>query len=282
MPVPGKSGAPMAFLRYNVSLGEDALKGTQNALARHGLKLVSTQQSTTTNTDWASVALNLKKTGAKWVGIQISETQGGQLLQAMHKIGYFPRVFGESDFSDAGFPESSARRPSRGFTRRCRCVCRTIPTRSGRRSRPISRGATGKTMTVWNAIGEVQALTAVQALKTMKAPTRDCLIEALQNIRKFDTGVIRRSSGLTICQGAPGSRRGHGGTAAGQAACSSNAAQLLLLMERGRQSKTGPARFGKQFAATSSILDGDSSHPGSRSTALPKCGLYWDCLSASS
>jgi branched-chain amino acid transport system substrate-binding protein len=186
----GKAGAPMAFLRYNVSLGQDALTGTQDALNKYGLKLVSSQQTTTTNTDWASVALSLKKTGAKWVGIQISETQGGELLQAMHKIGYFPTVFGESDYSDSGFPTAFGKATVNGFYAALQTRLPTDPYPLWQKVQAAFKKATGKTMTVWNAIGEVQALVAVQALKTMKAPTQPCLIDALQNIHHFDTGII--------------------------------------------------------------------------------------------
>jgi ABC-type branched-subunit amino acid transport system substrate-binding protein len=197
----GKANAPMAFVRYNISLGEDAQKGTENALKRHGLKLTKSFQTTTTNTDWASVAQNVKKTGAKWVGIQISATQGGQLLQAMHRIGYFPRVFGESDFVDASFGKTFGK-DTNGFYAALKIRDASDKYPKWVKLRAAFKKATGKDMTSWNATGYAQGLLAVQALKTMKAPTRECFMEALTRIRNFDTGIIPPITfGPTIRQG---------------------------------------------------------------------------------
>jgi branched-chain amino acid transport system substrate-binding protein len=185
----GKAGAPMAFLRYNISLGEDALKGTEAALARHNLKLTDVFQTTTTNTDWASVATELKNTGAKWVGIQISETQGGQLLQAMHRIGYYPHVFGESDFVDSSFGKTFGK-DTDGFYAALKIRPASDPYPQWVKVQGTFKKQTGKAMTSWNATGYAQALLAVQALKTMKAPTRECFMEALERIKNFDTGIV--------------------------------------------------------------------------------------------
>jgi branched-chain amino acid transport system substrate-binding protein len=185
----GKANAPMAFLRYNISLGADALKGTETALKRHGLKLTDVMQTTTTNTNWSSVAVGLKKTGAKWVGIQVSATQGGQVLQAMHRIGYFPHVFGESDFVDASFGKTFGK-DTNGFYAALKIRPATDPYPKWQKVRKAFQKATGKAMTSWNATGYAQGQLAIQALKTMKAPTRECLMEALENVRNFDTGIV--------------------------------------------------------------------------------------------
>jgi ABC-type branched-subunit amino acid transport system substrate-binding protein len=200
----GKANAPMAFLRYNISLGADALKGTQAALARHHLKLTDVLQTTTTNTDWASVAVNLKKTGAKWVGIQVSETQGGQLLQAMHRIGYRPHVFGESDFVDASFGTTFGK-DTDGFYAALKLRPATDKYPAWQKIRANYLKATGKPMTSWNATGYAQGMLAVQALKTMKAPTRECFMEALQNVKNYDIGILPPISfGANVRQGVQG------------------------------------------------------------------------------
>lgn len=200
----GKANAPMAFLRYNISLGADALKGTQAALKRHGLKLTNVFQTTTTNTDWASVAVELKKTNAKWVGIQISETQGGQVLQEMHKIGYFPHVFGESDFVDSSFGKTFGK-DTNGFYAALKIRPASDPYPLWRKVQATFKKQTGSAMTSWNATGYAQALLAVKALQTMKAPTRECFMEALQNIHNYDTGILPPITfGPTIRQGVQG------------------------------------------------------------------------------
>jgi ABC-type branched-subunit amino acid transport system substrate-binding protein len=57
-------------------------------------------------------------------------------------------------------------------------------------------------MTSWNATGYAQALLAVKALRTMKGPTRECFVEALQNIRNYDTGILPPITfGPTVRQG---------------------------------------------------------------------------------
>ncbi len=185
----GKANAPMAFLRYNISLGADALKGTERALERHGLELTDRMQVSTNHTNWSSIAVSLKKTGAKWVGIQISATQGGQLLQAMHRIGYFPNVFGESDFVDASFGKTFGK-DTNNFYAALKIRPADDPYPKWQTVRKAFQKATGKPMTSWNATGYAQGLLAIKALKTMEAPTRECFMEALEKVRNYDTGIL--------------------------------------------------------------------------------------------
>ncbi|RUW95385.1 hypothetical protein EOA27_39820 [Mesorhizobium sp. M2A.F.Ca.ET.037.01.1.1] len=49
---------------------------------------------------------------------------------------------------------------------------------------------TGTSMTYWSAIGYAQGLLTVEAFKRMKAPTRECLIDALGSIENFDIGIL--------------------------------------------------------------------------------------------
>jgi ABC-type branched-subunit amino acid transport system substrate-binding protein len=119
----------------------------------------------------------------------------------MHRIGDFPRVFGESDFVDASFGKTFGK-DTNGFYAALKIRDASDKYPKWVKLRAAFKKATGKDMTSWNATGYAQGLLAVQALKTMKAPTRECFMEALTRIRNFDTGIIPPITfGPTIRQG---------------------------------------------------------------------------------
>jgi branched-chain amino acid transport system substrate-binding protein len=179
----------VSFVHYQTDAGRDALKGTSEALSKNGIKLIHIIPVDPTEQDWASIALELKKKDATWVGMQIAPVAGGQLVQAMHAIGYRPNCFGQSDFTEEAFLNNF------GDTVEGFYACTKI--RSAESENPlvekhlkIFKEATGKEMTSWNAIGYVQALVAIEGLKNMKQTSRKGLIAALEGIENFKTGFL--------------------------------------------------------------------------------------------
>ncbi|WP_210214192.1 ABC transporter substrate-binding protein, partial [Mesorhizobium sp. M2A.F.Ca.ET.037.01.1.1] len=99
----GSSTGGVAIVHFSTEHGMDAVQGVEEALAPKGLSTVADVVISTDEEDFASVALDLKKSGASWVGLQMGAVQGGALLTAMRDIDYRPGVFGQADFVDEAF-----------------------------------------------------------------------------------------------------------------------------------------------------------------------------------
>lgn len=185
----GTPGNDVAFVRFDTEHGEDAVTGTNEALKAVDAKVVADIATPTDQSDYDSVALQVKQTGAKWLGMQLSSENGGNLLQAMERIGYKPKVFTQSDYSDPTFAEN--------FPTVAEGVYGALQVRTFEDPpndilvghEEDLKASTGADMTTWRAVGYVQGLLTVEALKNMKAPTRECLVEALEAISDFDTGI---------------------------------------------------------------------------------------------
>lgn len=185
----GTTSGDVAFVRFDTEHGEDALNGTNKALESVGKKVILDIPTTPEQTDYSGVALQLKNSGAKWLGFQLSSENGGNLLKAMKEIGYEPKKFTQSDYSDASFVKNF---PDVSEGVYGGLQVRTFETPVNpvlQKHEDELKAATGQEMTTWRAVGTAQGLLTAEALKNMKAPTRECLIEALQAIKDFDTGV---------------------------------------------------------------------------------------------
>lgn len=185
----GTTSGDVAFVRFDTEHGEDALNGTNKALAAVGKKVILDIPTAPEQTDYSGVALQLKNSGAKWLGFQLSSENGGNLLKAMKEIGYEPKKFTQSDYSDASFVKNFPD-VSEGVYGGLQVRTFESPVNAVlQKHEDELKAATGQDMTTWRAVGTAQGLLTVEALKTMKAPTRECLEEALQGISNFDTGV---------------------------------------------------------------------------------------------
>jgi branched-chain amino acid transport system substrate-binding protein len=185
----GAAGGTVAFVRFNTQHGEDARDGTNRALAKVGAKVILDVPTTPDQTDYSGVALQVKNSGAKFLGWQLSSENGGNMLKAMKEIGYQPKKFTQSDYSDASFVKNFPDVSEGVYGGLQTRVFETPPNAVLKKHIDELKAATGHDMTTWRAVGFTQGLLAVEAFKKMKAPTRECLIEALQTIKDFDTGI---------------------------------------------------------------------------------------------
>jgi branched-chain amino acid transport system substrate-binding protein len=182
-------GGKVAFVRFDTEHGEDALIGTKAALKTVDADVVLDVPTPTNQTDYDSVALRVKRSGAEWLGIQLSSENGGNLLQSMARIGYRPKVFTQADYSDPSF--------AKNFPDVAEGLYGALQVRTS--EKPLNpqlkehiayfKSKTGKELTTWRAVGYLQGLVTVKALQGMKAPTRECLVESLKQIRNFNTGI---------------------------------------------------------------------------------------------
>jgi branched-chain amino acid transport system substrate-binding protein len=185
----GSSSGGLALVHFPTDHGKDALEGVNQALAKINAKVVADIEVATNEEDFASIALDLKKSGAGWVGMQLGTTQGGALLLAMRDIGFKPGAFGQSDFIDESFRKDFPE-VSEGFYGPLQIRPLNDPNLKLQEAKAYYKQKTSKEMTSWSAIGYVQGLLAVEALKRMATPTRECLIEALRGIQNFETGIL--------------------------------------------------------------------------------------------
>ncbi len=184
----GTTSGDVAFIRFDTEHGEDALQGAKNALKKVGKDVILDIPTTPDQTDYSGVALQVKNSGAKWIGVQLSSENGGNLLNAMKEIGYRPKMFTQSDYSDVSFVKNFPD-VAEGVYGALSTNIFGPPNEKLQQHIADLKAATGSDMTQWRAIGYQQGLLTVEALKRMKAPTRECLIEALQSFDGVDTGI---------------------------------------------------------------------------------------------
>jgi len=179
----------IAMIQMAGDVGDDALAGVQAALAGTSLTLAKVVTVEATTTDYSPMVQQLKATGADWV-ISINQPTGtGQVIQAAKKIGYNPRWVTQSDMTDgawiAGFKDVS-----NGIVAATKVAALSGTDPDVQAFVKAFTAATGKAPTMWNAVGYVQSLITIEALKNAPALTRECLEYSLQNMNGFKTGLI--------------------------------------------------------------------------------------------
>jgi branched-chain amino acid transport system substrate-binding protein len=179
----------LAMIQMQGDVGDDALKGVQNALEGTDYTLDVIVPVEATTTDYSPMVQELKDSGADWV-ISINQPTGtGQVIQAAKKIGYEPNWLTQSDMTDGGWVGAFGA-DANGLL----AATKAAPLSS---DDPLVQDfvtkyteATGEEPTLWNAVGYAQALVTVEALRNAPALTRDCLEYSLQNMAGFETGLI--------------------------------------------------------------------------------------------
>lgn len=170
-------------------VGDDALTGIEKALDGTGIELSTIQTFEPTTTDFSAIAQALRNADSEMVLFIGSPVVVGQVIQAMHQIGYEPRTLGQSDMTDESWL-SEFGESGEGMI---------VPTKVA----PFTgddplvadfvdewTADNGSAPTMWNAVGYTQGLVTLEALRTAPALTRDCLEFALETMTDFETGLI--------------------------------------------------------------------------------------------
>jgi branched-chain amino acid transport system substrate-binding protein len=183
----------VAIMLLTGDVGDDALKGTEQALAAHGQELVAVVNSEATTTDYSSIALELKNSGAEWVLMIQTPTGMGRAIEAMHRIDYFPKLAGHSDNADTAFVEpygdeaegmfvATKVRPTTVEDPLIQEFVDTYEAKFGPLP-PVGEPT-------WQAVGWVAAALTAEALENAPALTRDCFEWALQQMENVESGFI--------------------------------------------------------------------------------------------
>jgi branched-chain amino acid transport system substrate-binding protein len=179
----------MSLVQQVGDVGDDALTGIEKALDGTGLELSTIQTVEPTTTDFSAIAQALRNADAEMVIFIAGPVVVGQVIQAMHQIGYEPRLLGQSDMTDESWL-SQFGESGEGMIVATKVAPFSSDDPAVAEFVEKWTADHGVAPTMWNAVGYTQALVAFEALKEAPALTRDCFEFALENMSDFETGLI--------------------------------------------------------------------------------------------
>lgn len=170
------------------NVDQNALQGMQEALKGKGATVHNIPEVPGTS-NMAPLASQLQRYNAQWVFLILTNGDTGNLLEAMHRIGYSPRLASWSGMTEQSYIKSFGS-VSQGLI----AIEEELPSTS---TAPGVQGMvsqykaiTGSAPNSFNELGWVQAELAVKALRSAKALTWSCLEKSLDGITNFNTGVL--------------------------------------------------------------------------------------------
>ncbi|GHH73079.1 branched chain amino acid ABC transporter substrate-binding protein [Streptosporangium violaceochromogenes] len=170
------------------NVGDNAKAGMEKALAGKGVELLYIPETPGT-TDFTPIASQLKQSGADWVFLILTNADTGGLLQAVSRIGYTPKTAAWAGMSDDSYIKE--------FGALSQNMIVALETASLASSNPKVqqfvrdfKAETGQEPTKFNQLGWVQAQLTTEALKRAKGLSRGCLVEALESVSGFETGIL--------------------------------------------------------------------------------------------
>lgn len=181
---------PKSFSLVGVqgNVGDDAKAGMEQGIGNPAIKVNYIPEVPGTP-DFTPIATQLRDANADWTFLILTNTDTGQLLQAMQRIGYNPRT--------AAWPGMDSEEYLKPFAAVSQGMLVAEETAHLDSRDPLVQKfvadftkQTGKPPGKFEELGWVQAELMVKALQDSKALTRSCLMEALENIKDFKTGIL--------------------------------------------------------------------------------------------
>jgi ABC-type branched-subunit amino acid transport system substrate-binding protein len=170
------------------NVGDDAKKGMDAAIGSSGIKVTYIPEVPGTP-DFTPIATQLRDAQADWTFLILTNTDTGQLLQAMQRIGYKPKTAAWAGMDDQDYIKPFGE-VSQGMIVAEETAHLDSPDPLVKKFIADFTAQTGKAPTKFNQLGWVQAEIAVKALQDSKALTRSCLMEAMENVKGFETGIL--------------------------------------------------------------------------------------------
>ena len=169
------------------NVGDDARAGMEQG-AGPSVKLTYIPEVPGTP-DFTPIAAQLRDAAAPWAFLILTNADTGQLLQAMQRIGYKPQTAAWPGMDDPDYLKAFAP-VSQGMV----VAEETAPLDSAdpavRRFVADFTKLAGHAPSKFEELGWSQAQLVVKALQDAKALTRSCLMEALETVREFQTGIL--------------------------------------------------------------------------------------------
>ncbi len=170
------------------NVGDDAKAGMEQGIGNPSIKVDYIPEIPGTP-DFTPIATQLRRENAEWTFLILTNTDTGELLEAMHRIGYNPRTAAWAGMNDPGYIKA--------FGPVSQDMIVAEETAALDSSDPLvqqfvtqftkeTERAPGK----FEELGWVQAELVVKALQDAKALTRSCLMDSLEQIRDFKTGLL--------------------------------------------------------------------------------------------
>ena len=182
--------SPKSFSLVGVqgNVGDDAKNGMENAIGSAGIK-VNYIPETPGTPDFTPIATQLRDFNADWTFLILTNTDTGQLLQAMKRIGYQPKTAAWAGMDDQDYltPFSSV---SQGMIVAEETAHLDSTDPLVKKFIEDFTKQTGKAPTKFNELGWVQAQITVKALNDAEALTRSCVTKALEGMKDFKTGIL--------------------------------------------------------------------------------------------
>lgn len=180
--------ASLALVGVQGNVGDDAKTGMERAIGDLGIPLTYIPEVPGTP-DLTPIATQLREAGADWTFLILTNTDTGQLLQAMKRIGYEPRTAAWAGMDDADYIKPFGD-VSQGMIVAEETAHLESPDPLVREAHAAFEAQTGRAMTKFNQLGWVQAQILVEALNRSEALTRSCVVAALEGMTDFRTGIL--------------------------------------------------------------------------------------------
>lgn len=170
------------------NVGDDAKAGMEQGTGNPAVKITYIPEVPGTP-DFTPIATQLRDAAAPWTFLILTNADTGQLLQAMQRIGYKPQTAAWPGMDDPDYLKAFAS-VSQGMI----VAEETAPLDSAdpavRKFVADFTKLAGHAPSKFEELGWSQAQLVVKALQDAKALTRSCLMEALENLKDFETGLL--------------------------------------------------------------------------------------------
>lgn len=185
-----KAAPPKKLSLVGVSgnVGDNAKEGMDRALVGKNIPVRYFPETPGTS-DFTPMATQLKQENADWVFLIITNTDTGQLIQAMQRIGYNPKLITWAGMADDAYIKE--------FGPISQGLYMALETADLNSDNPKVKefvqqfmAETGRAPGKFDELGWSQAQLTAEGLRRAKALTRSCLEVALQSISNFETGLV--------------------------------------------------------------------------------------------
>lgn len=170
------------------NVGDDAKAGMEKGLAGTGIQVQYIPEQPGTS-DFTPIASSLKQHNSDWVFLIITNTDTGQLLKTMQRIGYTPNTAAWPGMGDESYIKAFGD-VSNGMVVAEESASLTSDNPKVQEFVKTFTQRVGHAPTKFDELGWVQAEVMTQALKQAPALTRSCLMQSLNTMHGYDTGIL--------------------------------------------------------------------------------------------
>jgi branched-chain amino acid transport system substrate-binding protein len=181
---------PKSFSLVGVqgNVGDDAKAGMVQGIDDPSIKVNYIPEVPGTP-DFTPIATQLRDGNADWTFLILTNADTGQLLQAMQRIGYNPKTAAWPGMDDENYLKPFAA-ISQGMIVAEETAHLDSPDPLVKQFVVDFTKQAGHAPSKFEELGWVQAELVVKALEGAKALTRSCLMESLEGIKDFKTGIL--------------------------------------------------------------------------------------------